>query len=147
MLRGAGRPQVRRPGREGGAVAKVLGVGGVFFKSPRPRRLARWYAKHLGIGLEMPAATTFKPRDMPEGGLTVWSVFPSATSYFGPSRKPFMINLVVDDLDAALEQVRRGGARIVGRAKEYPYGRFAWFLDPDRNKVELWQPPAPQARV
>jgi len=126
-------------------MAKVVGVGGVFFKSPNPRRLAKWYSKHLGIQLEMKAAASFKPETMPKGGLTVWSVFPSTTRYFGPSKKPFMINLVVDDLDGALRQVLRGKGKLVGAVEEYPYGRFGWFLDPDGNKVELWQPPAPRA--
>jgi len=96
--------------------------------------------------LEMKTAASFKPRDMPDGGFTVWSVFPRATRYFGLSRKAFMINLVVDDLDGALRQVRRGGGRIVGDVEEYAHGRFGWFLDPDRNKVELWQPPERPAR-
>ena len=127
-------------------MAKVLGVGGVFFKSRDPKRLAKWYSKHLGIQLEMEAAASFKPASMPAGGVTVWSVFAASTPYFRPSKKPFMVNLVVDDLDGALQQVERGGARLVGKVEEYSYGRFGWFLDPDRNKVELWQPPAPQRR-
>ncbi len=127
-------------------MAKAVGVGGVFFKSSHPRRLAKWYSRHLGITLEWKAAASFKPRDMPEAGFTVWSIFPRATRYFGPSTKPFIINLVVDDLDEALQQVRRGGGEIVGDVEEYPYGRFGWFLDPDRNKVELWQPPVRRGR-
>jgi predicted enzyme related to lactoylglutathione lyase len=79
---------------------------------------------------------------MPAGGFTVWSVFPRQTDYFSPSRRAFMVNFVVDDLDGALAQVRRGRGRVVGEVQEYPYGRFGWFLDPDGNKVELWQPSA-----
>jgi predicted enzyme related to lactoylglutathione lyase len=123
-------------------VAKVVGIGGVFFKSPRPLRLAKWYSKHLGIELDMKTASSFKPGAMPRGSVTVWSVFPSATRYFGPSRKPFMINFVVDDVEGALAQVRRGRGRIVGKIEESSYGRFGWFLDPDGNKIELWQPPS-----
>jgi predicted enzyme related to lactoylglutathione lyase len=88
----------------------------------------------------------FKPGDMPENGATVWSLFPSTTRYFRPSAKAHMINLVVDDLERVLQQVRQGGGRIVGDVKEYSYGRFGWFLDPDRNKVELWQPPPRRGR-
>jgi predicted enzyme related to lactoylglutathione lyase len=127
-------------------MAKVVGVGGVFFKSSRPRRLAKWYAKHLGIELELKSAASFRPGAMPRGSFTVWSVFPSTTRYFGPSRKPFMINFVVDDLEGALAQVRRGRGRIVGGIQQYSYGRFGWFLDPDGNKVELWQPPTRRRR-
>jgi predicted enzyme related to lactoylglutathione lyase len=127
-------------------MAKVLGVGGVFFKSEHPRRLARWYAKHLGLNLDLPAASTLRTATMPKGGFTVWSVFPRATRYFSPSRKGFMVNFVVDDLDGALAQVRRGRGRLVGTVEEYPYGRFGWFLDPDGNKVELWQPPPARRR-
>jgi predicted enzyme related to lactoylglutathione lyase len=123
-------------------MARILGVGGVFFKSDRPRRLARWYAKHLGLDLDLPSAATLRPDAMPAGGFTVWSVFPRQTDYFSPSRRAFMVNFVVDDLDGALAQVRRGRGRVVGEVQEYPYGRFGWFLDPDGNKVELWQPSA-----
>jgi predicted enzyme related to lactoylglutathione lyase len=123
-------------------MAKVLGVGGVFFKSSNPARLARWYAKYLGMTLDMATASNFKPADMPAQGLTVWSVFPTNTKYFRPSRKPYMFNLVVDDLDGALKQVRRGRGKVAGKVEEYPYGRFGWFVDPDGNKVELWQPPS-----
>jgi predicted enzyme related to lactoylglutathione lyase len=122
-------------------MAHVLGVGGVFFRSRNPRKLARWYRDSLGIPLDMPSAASFKPTQMPANGLTVWSVFPARTRYFRPSASSFMVNLVVDDVDEALCQVELAGATIVGKPKSYPYGRFGWFLDPDGNKVELWQPP------
>jgi len=89
----------------------------------------------------MPSAAMFKPSAMPANGVTVWSVFPSSTKYFRPSSSEFMINLVVDDVDEALCQVELAGGTIVGKPKSSPYGRFGWFLDPDGNKVELWQPP------
>lgn len=122
-------------------MAEVLGVGGVFFQSRSPRRLARWYRDCLAVPLSMPSAAMFKPSAMPPNGVTVWSVFPSRTRYFRPSRSPFMINLVVDDVDEALCQVELAGGTVVGKPKGSPYGRFGWFLDPDGNKVELWQPP------
>jgi hypothetical protein len=84
--------------------------------------------------------------DMPKGGYTVWSPFPSATRYFAPSTRQYMVNLVVDDLEGALRQVARGGARVVGDVQDYPYGRFGWFLDPERNKVELWELPRAKTR-
>jgi predicted enzyme related to lactoylglutathione lyase len=127
-------------------VAQVLGVGGVFFRSRSPRRLAQWYRDSLGIPLGMPSAAIFKPSAMPANGVTVWSVFPSSTRYFRPSRSPFMVDLIVDDVDEALCQVELAGGTIVGKPKGSAYGRFGWFLDPDGNKVELWQPPPESAR-
>jgi catechol 2,3-dioxygenase-like lactoylglutathione lyase family enzyme len=120
-------------------MAKVLGVGGLFFKSPDPRKLGEWYARWLGMKVEEWGGAVLRPGGMPPGGATVWSPFPEATEYFSPSRKEFMFNLVVDDLDAALAQVAEGGAEVKGPTEEFN-GRFGWFVDPDGNKVELWQP-------
>jgi predicted enzyme related to lactoylglutathione lyase len=122
-------------------MAKVLGVGGVFFRSKNPRKLARWYRDSLGISLDMPSGAIFKPDAMPPNAMTVWSIFPARTRYFRPSRAQFMVNFVVDDVDEALCQVEIAGGTLVGRPKGSPYGRFGWFVDPDGNKVELWQPP------
>ena len=127
-------------------MASAIGIGGVFFKSANPAKLAQWYARHLRLELEMPTAASFKSKAMPKGGLSVWSPFPADTRYFAPSKQPFMINFVVDDLDGALRQVKRGGAKIVGEIQAESYGRFGWFLDPERNKVELWEPSRPKAR-
>ena len=127
----------QRPGR-------VLGVGGVFFRSKNPERLAKWYAEHLGLEVESwggPQGTHFLPSAMPESGFTVWSVFPDDTEYFGERRQAFMLNLVVDDLDAALESVVAGGAERLPGTEDHDYGRFGWFTDPDGNRVELWEPP------
>jgi predicted enzyme related to lactoylglutathione lyase len=121
-------------------MAKVVGIGGVFFKSNDPAKLGEWYQKWLGMPVEPPYGASLKPETMPEGGLTVWAPFPADTKYFDPSGRDYMFNLVVDDLDGALEQVREGGAEIVGDIEDYDYGRFGHFLDPDGNKVELWEP-------
>jgi len=120
-------------------MARVLGVGGIFFKSPDPKRLYDWYAKWLGMDLEDWGIAYF-PNGMPAHGQTVWSAFPSETSYFEPSTKDFMFNLVVDNLPEALGQVREGGAEVIGNVEKLEYGLFAWFVDPDGNKVELWEP-------
>ncbi|MCH8127994.1 VOC family protein [candidate division KSB1 bacterium] len=120
-------------------MAKVLGVGGVFFKSENPGKLRQWYAKWLGLDKEGPGVS-FSPAKMPENGYTVWSAFDSSTSYFSPSSKEFMFNLIVDHLENALQQVKEGGAENVGEIENYDYGRFGWFMDPDGDKVELWQP-------
>jgi predicted enzyme related to lactoylglutathione lyase len=120
-------------------MAKVLGVGGVFFRSPDPKRLYEWYAKWLGIKFD-DWGTAYFPKDMPENSQTVWSAFEATTKYFDPSEKAYMFNLIVDDLEEALKQVKDGGAEIIGDVEKMEYGSFGWFMDPDGNKVELWQP-------
>jgi predicted enzyme related to lactoylglutathione lyase len=78
---------------------------------------------------------------MPEHAFTVWSVFAEDTDYFGDGDQAFMINLVVDDLDAALARVDAAGGKVINEREEHDYGRFGWFTDPDGNRVELWEPP------
>lgn len=124
-------------------MARVLGVGGVFFRSQDPGRLREWYRKWLGIEAEGEGGASFFPADLPPDSVTVWSPFPAATDYFGPSGQAFMVNLIVDDLDAALAQVRAGGAEVQEATESYDYGRFGWFTDPDGHRVELWQPKTP----
>ncbi|MEE4294801.1 MAG: VOC family protein [Xanthomonadales bacterium] len=126
---------------------RVLGVGGIFFRSKDPAKLAEWYANSLGFEIESwgeAHGTSFSPLEMPRGSFTVWSAFESATEYFGTSGQKHMINLVVDDLDAALENVAAGGAVVLDNREEADYGRFGWFVDPDGNRVELWEPPKPE---
>ncbi len=120
-------------------MAKVLGVGGIFFKSSNPKRLYEWYAKWLGMTLEE-WGTMYVPKDYPQNSQTVWSAFDASTKYFDPSEKGFMFNLIVDNLEEALKQVKEGGAEIVGNIEKMEYGSFGWFMDPDGNKVELWEP-------
>lgn len=123
---------------------RALGVGGIFFRSKDPAKLGEWYAEHLGFEVEAWGETrgaSFSPLDMPRGSFTVWSAFESATEYFGTSGQGYMINLVVDDLDAALANVEAGGATVLEEREEHDFGRFGWFVDPDGNRVELWQPP------
>lgn len=122
-------------------MAKVLGVGGIFFKSPDPEALGDWYQKHLGVPVNHPYGANFRPADMPDAGLTVWAPFRQDTEYLNPSDRPYMFNLIVDDLEEALNQVRAGGAEQIDEIVDEEYGRFGWFMDPDGNKVELWQPP------
>lgn len=124
-------------------MARAVGIGGVFFKAQDPEGLARWYERWLGMPVHSAfCGTVFASAEMPAGGYAVWSPFEAGTEYFAPSDLPFMINLVVDDLDGALAQVVEGGAAQVGEPSDDELGRFGWFLDPAGNKVELWQPPA-----
>lgn len=121
-------------------MARVLGIGGIFFRARDPKSLGEWYHEWLRVPVCHPHGASFPPDAMPDGGLTVWAPFEQDTSYFEPAERQFMFNLVVDDLEEALEQVREGGAELAGEIEEYDYGRFGWFLDPEGNKVELWEP-------
>jgi len=123
-------------------MAKAVGIGGVFFKSPDPAKLSAWYEQWLGVPFRGESSAIFDPREMPSKAFTVWAAFDQSTDYFAPSSQPFMFNIVVDDLEGALQQVAAGGAVRVGGIKEFDYGSFGWFMDPDGNKVELWQPPS-----
>jgi predicted enzyme related to lactoylglutathione lyase len=126
-------------------MAKALGIGGVFFKSTDPKKLTAWYAEHLGMTIESYGAVKFLPTALPPGGATVWNPFKASTDYFAPSTKDFMINLIVDDVAGALQQVQAGGAQIVGEIADYDFGRFGHFVDPDGNKIELWEVKAASA--
>ena len=124
-------------------MARVTGIGGVFFKSRSDHtQLAAWYARHLGLQVEEWGGAILKwPEDKAEDrGLTVWTVAEKNSQWFSPSESSFMINYRVDDLDALLTQLRGDGVSIVKGPESHENGRFAWILDPDGNKVELWQP-------
>ena len=123
-------------------MAEVKGIGGVFFKCRDRKALCAWYAEHLGLEISEHGAVDFPVAELPPDAWTVWGPFKAETRYFEPSDKPFMINFIVDDLEGVLERAERGGAERVGGIEDYEYGRFGWFLDPEGNKVELWQPPA-----
>jgi catechol 2,3-dioxygenase-like lactoylglutathione lyase family enzyme len=125
-------------------MAKVTGIGGVFFKSRSDaKELAAWYARHLGLPLEPWGGAVLRwPLDpAADRGATVWHVAASDTQWFSPSDASFMINYRVDDLEALLAQLRADGVTIVKGPEIDENGSFAWILDPDGNKVELWQPP------
>ena len=122
-------------------MARACGVGGIFFKSADPKVLGEWYRSWLGVPVEHPWGASFDPADLPPNSRGVWTPFDRETTYFQPSKAAFMVNLIVDDLDGALAQVQEGGATLVGEVEESEFGRFGWFLDPEGNKVELWQPP------
>jgi predicted enzyme related to lactoylglutathione lyase len=122
---------------------RVIGVGGVFLKSPHDKTLQSWYRDQLGVPLGPDGAMfQWRSHDQPEvEHFTAWGVFPADTHYFGPSAAPFMINYIVDDLDALLAKLSRSGVEIDPKREDYDYGRFAWVFDPDGNRIELWGPP------
>jgi catechol 2,3-dioxygenase-like lactoylglutathione lyase family enzyme len=122
-------------------MAKVTGLGGIFYKAADPEATRAWYQDKLGIGGEWGAMFPFKEDG---DGYALLSPFKAETDYFAPSGQPFMINLRVDDLDAMIGELEAKGVAIIGRQDE-DYGRFAWILDPDGIKIELWQQigPAP----
>jgi predicted enzyme related to lactoylglutathione lyase len=124
-------------------MAKVTGIGGVFIKAKTDgKELAAWYAKHLGLVLEDFGGAILKwPADTAEDkGLTVWTTAAPDSKWFAPSTSSFMINYRVDDLRALVEQLKADGVTIVAGPESHENGRFAWVLDPDGNKVELWEP-------
>jgi len=121
---------------------KILGLGGVFFKAKRPKQLAQWYAKWLRLDIETWGGARLLRRSMQAKAYTVWKPFAVGTDYFRPSRKQFMINLVVDDLDAMLRRLANSGAKVLKEREDVEFGRFGWFIDPEQNKIELWEPPS-----
>ena len=130
-------------------MARVTGVGGIFFKSKRDQAaLAAWYQKHLGLKLEEWGGAILRwPDDKAEDqGLTVWHVAEPDTKWFSPSDASFMVNYRVDDLGEMLAQLRADGVQIVGGPESHENGKFAWIMDPDGNKIELWEPKAWDAK-
>ena len=121
---------------------KILGIGGIFFKSSNQPQMRDWYSKHLGLadkgsGVMLP----WREKDHPDNEhVTVWTVFPGTTKYFEPGQASFMINYIVDDLDALLERLQKEGVKIDPKRQNEDYGKFAWIYDPDVNKIELWEP-------
>ena len=123
---------------------RVLGIGGVFLRSPDPDRLAAWYGMHLGIDVHADfSGGTFplKAEEEPAGSYVVWSAFPADTEYFGAAAQQTMINFRVRDLDAMLDQLRAGGCDVAPEREDGEFGRFGWVTDVDGNRVELWEPP------
>jgi predicted enzyme related to lactoylglutathione lyase len=126
-------------------MARITGIGGVFFKSKGDHAaLAQWYRKHLGMSLESWGGAILKwPDDKAEDkGLTVWHVAGKDSEWFSPSNSAFMINYRVDNLDELLKQLRAGGVEVIKGPDSDDNGKFAWIMDPDDNKVELWEPKA-----
>jgi predicted enzyme related to lactoylglutathione lyase len=123
-------------------MAKVTGIGGVFFKATDPKALAAWYRDNLGIPVEDWGGAALKwPDDHAEDrGSTAWMLAKKDSQWFAPSESAFMINYRVDDMAGILEKLRSNGVAIQKGPEHHENGVFAWVMDPDGNKVELWEP-------
>ena len=122
---------------------RVTGIGGIFFKSDDPKKIKEWYGKHLGLpvddyGASFPWLEVDK-KDAKAPALTQWSPFPASSNYFEPSQKQFMFNYRVENLVELLKLLKEEGVEIVGEMQEFSYGKFGWIMDPDGNKIELWE--------
>lgn len=117
---------------------RVTGIGGIFFKARDPKALRAWYQTHLGVDVQEWGGAAFT---WTTPGTTVWSINPMDTEYFAPSTASFMLNYRVEDLAAVLQALREEGCDVVEKSEESEFGKFGWVIDPEGNKVELWQPP------
>ncbi len=126
---------------------RVTGIGGIFFHAKDPEMLRAWYKKHLGIDVQEWGGAAFSWSDdagKPTGGMTVWSINPETTTYFEPGTKPFMVNYRVADLAALLQVLREEGCQVMDKVDDSDFGKLGWVIDPEGNKIELWEPPAGQ---
>lgn len=123
---------------------RVTGIGGVFFKSRDPKALGEWYRRHLGLNVEAWGGALFRwaEDDTAGTGTTLWNPFKADTDYFEPSTAPFMINFRVADLHGLLAALRAEGCEVLDKTDESEFGKFGWVIDPEGNKLELWEPPA-----
>jgi predicted enzyme related to lactoylglutathione lyase len=124
---------------------RVTGIGGIFFKSKDPKALGAWYRDHLGLDVTDWGGAIFQwggPESQP--GMTIWSLFAQDTDKMEPSTAPFMLNFRVADLDALLAALRAEGCNVLDSSESSEFGKFGWVIDPDGNKVELWEPPSGQ---
>jgi hypothetical protein len=121
----------------------VIGMGGVFFRADDPERLYVWYEEHLGLrrGQGFVVFPWRQAGDAGQDRMTVWSLFPRGTDYFGPTNPAFMVNYIVEHSDGMLAELRAKGAAADHRREDSAYGRFAWVTDLEGNRIELWQPP------
>ena len=118
----------------------ITGVGGVFFKAKDPKALAAWYRDVLGLPLQPWGGAALRYDAPGHPPAAAWSAFAASTAYFAPSTSDFMINYAVDDMDAILARVSAKGVAILKRTNDDVSGRFAWILDPEGHKIELWEP-------
>lgn len=128
-------------------MSHIKGIGGIFFKSPDPKALSNWYASTFDLNPSEYGGIEFQWSDSAQSTqarYSIWTPFKENTTYLNPSTKSFMINFIVDDLDALLADLEQKGVKIEPERDNADYGKFAWLMDPDGNKIELWQPPEKQ---
>lgn len=128
-------------------MTRVTGIGGIFFNAKDPATLRAWYKTHLGIDVQPWGGAAFAWADAagnPMKGTTIWSINSGGSDQFAPGKASFMINYRVDDLAALLTALRADGCNVLDKTEDSEYGKFGWVLDPEGNKVELWQPPEGQ---
>ena len=126
---------------------RVTGIGGVFLTAKDPVALRAWYKEHLGIDVQAWGGAVFPWTDAlkdPTQGKTAWNLSAAESKPFAPGTAPFMINYRVEDLDALLQVLREEGCEVLEKGIDSEYGKFGWVLDPEGNKVELWEPPSGQ---
>ena len=126
---------------------RVTGIGGIFFKAKDASALQAWYKRHLGIDVQDWGGASFSwtgDEGKPVSGTTAWLINSAESKQFAPSTAAFMINYRVEDLLALVEALRKEGCNVLDKVDDSEYGKFAWVIDPEGNKVELWQPPAGQ---
>ena len=121
---------------------KVTGIGGIFFRSTNPQKISEWYGKHLGLAIDnYGSAFEFRnAKKAEEINYLRWSPFEEGTDYFKPSEKEFMINYRVQNIEGLVKNLRDNGVTIVDDIEEFEYGKFVHIMDPDGNKIELWEP-------
>ncbi len=126
---------------------RVTGIGGIFFSARDPKALRAWYQKHLGIDVQDWGGAAFTWSDAagnPTPGTTAWSIGAADGSHFAPSTASFMVNYRVEDLAALLKALHEEGCQVLEKTDDSEFGKFGWVMDPEGNKVELWQPPPGQ---
>ena len=138
---------LRENATEEDQMKRVTGIGGIFFKASDAVALRAWYKQHLGIDVQEWGGAAFSWSDddgKPTGGTTVWNITVAGSDYFAPSSAPFMINYRVPDLHALLTALKGEGCNVVEKTDESEFGKFGWVIDPEGNKIELWEPPPGQ---
>lgn len=126
---------------------RVTGIGGIFFKAMDAPALQAWYKRHLGIDVQDWGGAAFDWTDAegkPFAGTTAWCINSAQSDHFAPGTAGFMVNYRVEDLHGLVELLREEGCNVLDRIDDSDYGKFAWVIDPEGNKVELWQPAAGQ---
>jgi predicted enzyme related to lactoylglutathione lyase len=140
-------PDYLPPSRIGGQMKRVTGIGGIFFKAKDAPSLQAWYKQHLGIDVQAWGGASFDWIDAegkPVAGVTAWLIDPQESNHFAPSSASFMVNYRVEDLLALVKVLKEEGCNVLEKIDDSEYGKFAWVIDSEGNKVELWQPPQGQ---